>query len=289
MIRSVGIFAVLHWDRVIPVALDAIRWLQGRGVQVMVIPELGRALQMDELSRPAESVVEAADLILSLGGDGTLLRAARLAAPLDKPILGVHLGGLGFLAEVTQDHCISALEQTITQGPRVQERMMLRAEAVRAPKATEVFHALNDVVVSKADVSRLVRLRADIDGQYLSDIRADGIVIATPTGSTAYSLAAGGPVVDSQMRALVLTQVCPHSLTARPLVTGPDHVVRVLVPAGEREAVLTADGQVGCRLAEGDAVLVSQAEFSAKLVSFDQGAFYAKLREKLQWGERGER
>ncbi len=267
---------------IIPPLID---WLQQHGFTVISDQEtagyVGAANGIDR----NEIAVRKPDLAVVLGGDGTLLSAARALAPSGIPILPVNLGSLGFLTEVPLDALCSTLERVMGRSCPVEERSVLRCELVRESKTIATFNALNDVVVNKSAIARLMGFDVSIDGMLVFGYKADGVIVATPTGSTAYSLAAGGPVLMPSVGGFVVTPVCPHSLTHRPVVV-PDvsHIAIVAQSSGE-EAFLTIDGQLGQPLQEGDSVLCSKASHTVKLLRMEQ-SFFQVLRNKLKWGER---
>jgi NAD+ kinase len=231
-------------------------------------------------------LVEDSDLLLAMGGDGTFLATARLGAPHGKPIIGINLGGFGFLASIPSgDAMLEVLGEVMAGRVRVQERMMLQARVFRKEEDAGSFLALNDVVVGKGAFSRLFRLRTSISGEPVSHFPADGIIVSTPTGSTGYSLSAGGPVVDPEVKVILVTPICAHALSARTLVVPAERVVEIALPDPRGEEVnLTADGQEGCALGTGDCIEVREAPFSARLVTLQDTSFYRKLRGKLGWG-----
>ena len=295
-INTVGLMVASHRPEAVALAKEAAALLRERQIKVLLPPEIAQILELPELAAPQDQYVADSDLFISLGGDGALLNVARLAAPVDKPVLGVHLGGFGFLAEVPQSQFYPALEAVLAGRFHLQERMMLTVEVAPGEKAQSRWQgiALNEVVIANSGPSRVISLRTQVGGQYLSGFAADGLIISSPTGSTAYSLAAGGPVVDPEMRAIILTPVSAHTLSARPIVVPPEKEVYVqLGPTRPGQEVrLTADGQSGTPLSAGDIVRVKEAPFAAKLVWFSEsegfgaGGFYDKLRTKLGWGHR---
>ena len=224
------------------------------------------------------------DLLLVLGGDGTLLSMARLVGDLGVPILGVNLGGLGFLTALTKEELFPALEAFLAGGLVIEERVMLAAQVWRQGERLSEYAALNDVVITKSAMSRIINLAVSVDGQFATAYRADGLIISTPTGSTAYCLSAGGPIVFPTMPAIVLTPICSHTLTNRPIVLPADQ--RSEANLSDQDVMLTLDGQVGFALKEADVVAISQATARISLLRFPQKHFFSVLRTKLKWGER---
>jgi NAD+ kinase len=225
------------------------------------------------------------DLLVVLGGDGTLLSMARLVGDLGVPILGVNLGGLGFLTALTVDELFPALEACLEDGLVIEERMMLAAAVSRQGERLSEYVALNDVVITKSAMSRIIRLEVAVDEQFATGYRADGLIISTPTGSTAYCLSAGGPIVFPTMDAVVLTPICSHTLTNRPIVLPAAQRIEVTLLT-DQDVMLTADGQVGFALKQWDTVEVRQASSRIRLLRFPQKHFFSVLRTKLKWGER---
>jgi NAD+ kinase len=281
----VGIIAAMHKRRVASAVREVVTWLTKRKVVAILPEEHAAALSLPDLATPLAQLRTRADLLLSMGGDGTLLATARIAVPLGKPVLGVNLGGFGFLASVPSGPgMIEALEPVFTTRARIQQRMMVKAVVLRRRQEIASFLALNDIVVGKGAFARLFRLKTSISGEPLSDLAVDGLIVATPTGSTAYSLAAGGPVIDPESRAIILTPICPQKLSQRALVVPADRVIEIVLPELRGEAVmLTADGQEGIALQAGDVIQVREAGVSARFVALPDSTFYSRLRSKLGW------
>lgn len=252
---------------------------------VWVNEEAARMLDVARLARPEEELAQRADLLIVFGGDGTILRAARLAAGRGVPILGVNMGGFGFLAEVSTTDFAAALPRLLTGRYHLEERMMLQADVERHD-APQSLLALNDMVVTKSGIARVLRLRVSVNGEHLASYPADGIIVATPTGSTAYSLSAGGPILDPRVQALVITPICPHTFNSRSVVVAGDDVVTVEVTASDPEATLTVDGRVGVTLTAVRRVVVRRAAQRTRFIRLGDATFYSILRTKLAWGER---
>lgn len=285
MIRRVGL--IVHTDK--PDALrftrEAVEWLQAQGIQTYLEPEIADALGMPEY-RCDEATLCQSDLLLAVGGDGTILRASHLAAPRGIPILGVHLGRFGFIAQIKPHELHTAMARVQAGDYTLEKRLMVRAVAYREGKPICDALALNDVVVTKGAVARMITLQTFVNDTFLATYSADGVVVATPTGSTAYSLSAGGAIVDPACEVLLLTPICAHTLSARPLILPAEKQVKVVVTADDGEFHLQADGGETVSLRSGDAVHVSRAPERTHLVVFDPDEFYTKLRDRLLWGER---
>lgn len=285
-ITQVGIFAKVHDPRCQGVANDLLGWLREHECQPLLEAHLARHMGMPH-GVPGEELRLQADLVVVLGGDGTLISVARLFSGRSVPIVGVNLGSLGFLTEITVDELYPVLEQCLTGEPRYSERMMLEATVFREGKELETCQVLNDVVINKGALARIVDLETRVNQQFLTTFKADGLIVSTPTGSTGYSLSAGGPIIHPLLHCIVITPICPHTLTNRPIVVTGDSVVTVKVTSSFDENVyLTLDGQVGFELTEGDSVEIRSAQTTTRLVTSPHRDYYEVLRTKLKWGER---
>jgi NAD+ kinase len=233
-----------------------------------------------------EALCERSDLIVVLGGDGTLLSVARSSGTRRVPILGVNLGRLGFLTEINVDELFLALDKVLAGDLRVVSHMRLEVQVQRGDATLGHFHALNDVVITKTALSRMIDLDAFADGHKVTTYHADGLILSTPTGSTAYSLSAGGPLLVPGLEAIVLTPICPHSLTQRPLVLPESAEIEVVTHARGGEAALTVDGQEGLELCDGDSVRVRRSPHSVDIVASPFRNRYEILHAKLRWGNR---
>src|SRR5665213_1534826 len=287
MIKTVGIISRPRREDVARVVPPLVNWLQAHGAEVFCDSETADCIQpLAAQTRKREDIPGCTDLLIVLGGDGTLLSAARLAAEFRVPILAVNLGGLGFLTTVPQDEIYSILEELFAGKHRVSERVMLDAEIVRAGNVIRRQIALNDAVLNKAALARIMDLELRVDGEYVTTYKSDGLIISTPTGSTAYSLAAGGPIVYPSVEAFVVSPICPHTLTNRPLVIPDSAIIDVDFKGGDEAAFLTLDGQVGIELMQGDHIRVHKAQDKLLLVRPAKKTYYEILRSKLKWGER---
>lgn len=285
-IQKIAIFAKMHDPRCQGIASDLIQWLEARERTPLVEPSLARLIGCPD-TLTEEEIRDQADLVVVLGGDGTLISVARLFSDKDVPILGVNLGSLGFLTEITVEELYPRLELCLQSAPRVSARMMLMVTLLREGKPQEVYHVLNDVVINKGAMARIVDLETKINRQFLTTYKADGLIVATPTGSTGYSLSAGGPIIQPQMCCIVITPICPHTLTNRPIVVTDEAIISVTIKSSFEEKVyLTLDGQVGIELQEGDSVEVRKALNKTSLVVSRSRDYFELLRTKLKWGER---
>lgn len=283
--RAIGIVVNLQKEKSYHLLQDIVGWLQARGLEVFLPAEKARAAGLDSLGVRESDLSTLVDCILVLGGDGTLLYAARLASASGTPLLGVNLGQLGFLAELEPDDIFVGLERLLEGRYHLEERLMLASVLERQGRVKASVTALNEVVIAKGAFSRMLELETSVDGVYVTTYLADGLILASPTGSTAYSLAAGGPLVVPEVEAMILTPICPYTFYVRPLVIPADKTVQVtLATAAGAEVMLTADGQVGYDLCQGDVVRVGRARVPARLVRFGERDFYSTLRRKLFGG-----
>jgi NAD+ kinase len=234
---------------------------------------------------PQQEVIDGAELLIVLGGDGSVLAAARAVGDRDVPILGINLGHLGFLTEVGPDRAVEALERVLRGEAQVVERQRIAVRVLRGERELASGVALNDAVITKGSaLARMIELDVRVDGEPIAPFRSDGLIVATPTGSTAYNLSAGGPVVEPSVEALVITPICPHILSLRPLVVRADCAIDVVLRA--EEATLTRDGQVGTSLEPGDRVHLVRAAHPARFVELTPRDHFETLRAKLGWGSR---
>ncbi len=285
--KKVAIFAKVHDPRCQDVATELISWLE-RNHHIHLIEEhLARHLdRKDGMTR--EEIYEQAELVVVLGGDGTLLSVARLFFGKEISILGINLGSLGFLTEVTVEELYTELERCLEGNHSISQRMMLEITILRGGKPIEKYSVLNEIVINRVGVlARIVNLKAQIDSHILTHFKADGLIVSTPTGSTGYSMSAGGPVIHPQVGCIVLTPICPHTLTNRPIVVTDESVITITITSSQDDKVyLTMDGQVGYELFEGDSVEVRKARTTTNLVMPQNRDFFEVLRTKLKWGER---
>jgi NAD+ kinase len=260
-------------------------WLHKRGIQALCDNQTASALGETACGSTRDQVAAQSDLILVLGGDGTLLAAAREAAVRGVPILPINLGSLGFLTSFTLEELYPALEETLAGHLTASERVMLLATLLRDGKTSEQQCVLNDAVINKGALARMIELRLFIDGDSVCRYRSDGLIVATPTGSTAYSLSAGGPIVHPQVESIVITPICPHTLSDRPLVVRDSSLIELTVVGDAESTYLTLDGQKGVELTAGDRVQITRAEARLKLIQPPRKSYYEILRSKLKWGE----
>jgi len=283
--KSVAIVCKPHREELKRLLPDLVEWLRGHGYE----PVLDREGSSYTASAPAVDRSELPGrqpgLVIVLGGDGTLLAAARIFATVGTPILSVNLGFLGFLTEVRLADLYATLENWCSGCHSVDQRAMLHAALWREGAQVASYEALNEIVVSKGDIARMGDFTVELDGKNVARFRADGVIVSTPTGSTAYTLAANGPILTPDVDAMVVTPICPHLLTLRPIVVRGDASLTVRVEGVPNVALLTIDGQQGVELRRGDEVRCCRSTYAVKLVRLGDSGFFDALRSKLSWGE----
>jgi len=282
--RTVGLVAKRQRAEAASLAATLAERLRARDVAVLVEEDLA-AIPGSRVVDKARMAAEA-DIVVVLGGDGTLLSIGRLAGGRELRILGVNLGGLGFLTEVSTEDAGTALERVFAGDCRLDRRTILAVRVRRDGATIATSQALNDAVINKSALARIIDLHTSVGDEHLCVYKADGLIVATPTGSTAYSLSAGGPVVEPTVPVVLLVPICPHTLTQRPLVLSDSAVVRVELRAPDQEVLLTLDGQEGVPLADGDVIEIAKSPHSVALVRTEARSVYTVLREKLYWGAR---
>ncbi len=264
---------------------ELLNWLAKRGVHTQYDEQTAEYARHNE-GLPRERAAEGAQLVIVLGGDGTLLSAARAVGGREIMILPVNLGGLGFLTAITVDELYEELDRVFGGDHRVGHRRMLHCELHREGVATREYEALNDVVITKAALARMIDVEAHVDHHFVCTYKADGLIVSTPTGSTAYSLSAGGPIIFPTVEATCITPICPHMLTNRPVLVPNDSVIRIRNLAEDGNAYLTIDGQIGGPLNHSDEIICRRSEKTVHLIRPPKMRFFDVLREKLSWGER---
>ncbi|RPI35211.1 MAG: NAD(+) kinase [Nitrospiraceae bacterium] len=282
--KKIGI--ICKTDRKEPqeILLELLPLLRQKGCEAFVDAETAAALNIKGFSR--SEIASLVDIVLVLGGDGTMLSVSRLVASKDIPILGINLGSLGFITEVNRDEIFSAVDKMLNDGCAIEERMMLTAAIHRNGKKIADYTVLNDVVINKGALARIIDLETNINDRYVTTYKADGLIISTPTGSTAYSLSAGGPILYPTLDSIVVTPICPHTLTNRPIVVPADSKIEIIIKSLSEDVVLTLDGQVGFALRMDDAVEINKSPFKTKLLIPVERDYFQVLRTKLKWGER---
>ena len=262
-----------------------IEWLSARGI-ILRIDEQTALYAGGAKGMSRQEVPEGCDMVIVLGGDGTLLSAARAIGRREIPLFPVNLGGLGFLTAITVEELYPELERALRSEHRIARRKLMTAEVIRGGEVVASFDALNDAVLTKSEIARMIDLDTYVDEQFVCRYKADGLIIATPTGSTAYSLSAGGPIIFPSVPAICLTPICPHMLTNRPVIVPETSVIRVTSRGPDESVYLTIDGQVGIPIREHDVVVCHSSHHSLLLTRPPRMMFFDVLRQKLKWGER---
>ena len=282
--KKVGIIANMHKANVVEVSKKLIDFFGAHGIKVFLEKDLSAKIRRNKIEVLSSVRIKEMDIVISLGGDGTFLRVARVVH--DKPILGVNLGDLGFLAEITLPNLIKDLKQLIEGKYKIEQRMTLDTEVVKKGKRKKVCSALNDIAVSKSEICRVIDLSIFIDKQYVAKFKADGVVISTPTGSTAYNLSVGGPIVLPGSEIIIISPICPHMLTHRPLVVPSQSKIEIVCDAPEKGVELTIDGQVGLEIVKNDKIIITKSKNKVPVILLRNNAYFEVLRQKLLWGKR---
>jgi NAD+ kinase len=267
------------------IARRLVAWLESREIDVRLDAETAAALGRSN-GPPRDRLPKGLDLAVVAGGDGTLLSVARAAAPLQLPILGINFGSLGFLAELQPDEALAGLAAVLEGRYGVEQRHTLRVRYAAVDEAPREFALLNDVVITKGALARMITIGVRVDDEEVATYTSDGLIIATPTGSTAYNLSAGGPILDPRMRAFVIAPICPHTMTYRPLVVPEGVTIDVSLRSPDEEVFLTLDGQIGLPFRAEDRLTVDTHPHPLRLVRVSGRGFFEILRRKLRWGER---
>ncbi len=289
-IRCVGVIVKPHQPEAVGTICQLAAWLTERGIKLVGTPRIER----DEVERQTGCVIEisepkelaaSVDLVIVLGGDGTMIAAARMLGDREVPVLGVNFGTLGYLAEFRPEEMIPTLASIVAGRTYcLDRRVMLTAEICRGEERLPGNHVLNDVVISKSALARIIEMETHLNGLFVNTFRADGLIVSTPTGSTAYNLSAGGPVVYPSMNAVVVTPICPHTLSNRPLVVPDDSVIEITLRTPQEEVAVTLDGQVGFPLEVGDRVRITKSHTTFNLLQPANRNYFEVLRSKLRWG-----
>jgi NAD+ kinase len=285
-IKKIGIIAKPTAENIKKILSDLLKWIEEKKLQAIFDEEGSSVLDNKVATLNRKKVPSNVDLVIVLGGDGTILAIGSKAAESGTPVLGINLGGLGFLAETKKEEMIDTLENVINGNYRYTERLLLRGELIREGQKIQSFEALNDTVVNKASIARMIEIEVYLDGNFVIHFRADGLIAATPTGSTAYSLSAGGPIMHPSLKDIIITPICPHTLTYRPLVVSSESTIELVNFAEKTEAVLTIDGQQAIDLEKNDRIVITRSPYVLKLVGSQNKSHFQILNEKLQWGKR---
>lgn len=284
-IKTVGIAAKPHSKLAAELLPDILNLLEKRQCRVLFDIESSSLLEKKAQGITRADLMAESDMVIVLGGDGTLLSLARYQSEREVPILGINMGSLGFLTEIASDEAVHQLNQTFEGQAHYSRRMMLKAELLRGEDRQPLPNVLNDVVINKSALARIFDVDIRVNGELITVIRADGLIVSTPTGSTAYNLAAGGPIIHPEMEVIILTPICSHTLTNRPIVLPGEMTVELRIN-GREETYLTLDGQQGFPLQDGDIVRVCKSESALCILSARGRSFFDVLQSKLKWGER---
>ena len=282
--KKIGIVSKAGRTEPAEILKDFLPWLDNRGLEFFLDTETASFLKMKGYSR--SEMPSLVDMIIVLGGDGTMLNVARLVCERGVPILGVNLGGLGFITEVQKEEVCNAMDKTLSGEYSIEDRLMLTAHIHRHGERIAEYTVLNDVVINKGALARIIDLETYINKAYVTIFKADGLIVSTPTGSTAYSLSAGGPVLYPTLDCIILTPICPHTLTNRPTVLPDDVLVEIILKSVSEDVFLTLDGQVGFSLRKDDVVEIKRSPFKTRLIIPFERDYFQILRTKLKWGER---
>ena len=288
-IKRIGIVLKPSQPDALKTVCELVEWLDKRGLELVGTPEIERQRILDETGCaveqvPREDLAARVDLILVLGGDGTMIATSRMLGDREVPVLGVNYGGLGYLAEFRIEELYQALESILSGNFRLDRRVMLDVELRRRGALITHNRVLNDVVINKSALARIIEIEAYLNKHFVNSFRADGLIISTPTGSTAYNLSAGGPVIFPSMNAVVITPICPFTLSNRPIVVPDNATIELLLKTDQEEVTLTLDGQVGFSLNVEDRVVIRKSSVTFHLVQPSNRNYFDVLRDKLRWG-----
>lgn len=288
-IKRIGVIVKPHQPDALETLCRLTKWLSQRGITLVGPPEIERERIEHQTGCIIDVVhdselAQQVDLMLVLGGDGTMIATARMIGDAQVPVIGVNYGGLGYLAEFPLEELFPALDSILAGQYRVQQRLMLSVELWRGEELVTRNRVLNDVVVNKSALARIIEIEAYLNEQFVNLFRADGLIVATPTGSTAYNLSAGGPIIYPSMNAVVITPICPFTLSNRPIVVPDDSMIEVRLMTENEEVALTLDGQVGFPLQAGDRAVICKSDTAFNLVQPPTRNYFEVLRDKLKWG-----
>lgn len=282
--KNIGIICKVGKPEPSEILREFLPWLKEKGYEVFLDSETASILNVQGYER--SQIPSLVDVIIVLGGDGTMLSVARLVGSRGIPILGINLGGLGFITEVNRDEIKDAVEKVLKGECSEEERIMLEADVYRRGEKIADFIVLNDVVINKGALARIIDLETYINRSYVTTFKSDGLIVSTPTGSTAYCLSAGGPILYPTLKSFVLTPICPHTLTNRPIVLPDNFIINITLISESEDVFLTLDGQIGFSLKKDDMVEIKKSEYSTRLLIPCGRDYFEVLRTKLKWGER---
>lgn len=288
-IKRIGLVLKPHQPEALKTICELTQWLTTRGIELVGGPEIERDRIQHETGCSVREVASdklasEVDLVLVLGGDGTMIATARMIGDSDVPVLGINFGGLGYLAEFRIEELHAALEAILDGDYRLDKRVMLSVELIRGNESITKNRVLNDVVINKSALARIIEIEAYFNQQFVNSFRADGLIVSTPTGSTAYNLSAGGPVIFPSMNAIVIAPICPFTLSNRPLVVPDDADIELRLKTDKEDVALTLDGQVGFSLQVEDRVMIRKSHTTFNLIQPANRNYFDVLRDKLRWG-----
>ena len=282
--KKIGIIGKTGKQETLDILTELVPWLKSKSHEVYVDTENATVMNIE--GTPRSQMSSLVDMIIVLGGDGTMIGVARLVAEKGIPILGVNIGGLGFLTAVSRDELYEVLGRVLVDDCHVEERIMLNACVLRHSECIAEYIVMNDVVVNKGALARIIDLETYVNSTYISTFKADGLIVSTPTGSTAYALSAGGPILYPTINSIVLAPICPHTLTNRPIVLPDDVKIEIMLRSHNEDVFLTLDGQMGFSLRQNDIVEVKKSQYKARLFIPCERDYFEIIRTKLKWGER---
>lgn len=280
--RRIGIIPNMIKDQGLLMTKKVIEWFEDNNFEIIVTPEIAQELKRVDLAILEKELFKTSDCIVVLGGDGTLLGVAQKAAVEEVPIIGVNLGRLGFLTDIEKETALQSFEKLVTKDYYIENRMMLTIEIISEGDQPQTFIALNDISVTRDSYSRMLDYSIHINGQYADVYPADGVIVATPTGSTAYSLSAGGPIVDPQANIMLITPICPHTIYSRSIIVSERDIIDIVIPELQGGSVgVSIDGKKVYSIKEKDVIRVSKSNFTSKLLKISDHSFYDILRNKI--------
>ncbi len=289
LIKRIGVVVKPHQPEALETLCKLTEWLTARGIALLGDPAVDRERIEHETGCvievvPDEELPRKVDLILVLGGDGTMIASARMLGDCEVPVIGVNYGGLGYLAEFRIEELFTALESILAGDYKLEKRVMLAVELRRGDEVVTRNRVLNDVVMNKSALARIIQIETYLNDQFVNSFRADGLIVSTPTGSTAYNLSAGGPIIFPTMNTVVITPICPFTLSNRPIVVPDDSVIEVRLMTEKEDVALTLDGQVGFPIQARDRVVIRKSDTTFNLVQPKNRNYFDLLRDKLRWG-----
>lgn len=279
---NAGIIVNMDKSGSLELTKEMVEWFESNGNNVLLMEQTAISINRQDIGYAKIDLYKKSDILFVIGGDGTLLRVAREVAAIGIPILGINMGHLGFIAEVEVKDIFSSLRKVLNNDYKIEERMMIEASIYRQSSIVKRFYALNDICFTKGALSRIIKLDTYVNDEYVNTYNADGLLISTPTGSTAYSLSAGGPIVCPNVNVMIITPICSHSLSSRAIIVSKNDVICVDAFDNDDSVYLTADGQEGYRLWQGDKVYIKRSSFTAKFIKVSNLSFYDVLRTKLK-------